>query len=537
MKHFGASLTGISNAVDDGVSILKIGASTAAQADNTTKDSIVIYNIAGPSNATDKVATAGSEAAGLVIVPSAAGRGATHIIGADGREVAITDVGGGLNPSNLFVPIRGASGADANKFLDSAISQAASGKTEAVTVGGDLTVTGNFHVNGMESNINAVNTYVRDRYFETNHPIPGETYVGGLTGGLVVVQTSGGDIVTATADGSLARTVDEGTTAPIGTDTDLTFDGGPIPAAGSGGNVLILTAAIPTPSEVVSAPFAIVTGGFTTQTAVLDRPLSALGIIPADNDTMHFTYATVSGAGSLTGAGLRFNPTTSTWQAATSIANLGTDANIDSTGNWADLTTASSGVNSVGAGAGLVLATGSTPTTPTLDVNVGTAGTRTLEIVSDVVGVRDDSITEAKLDISNSASDGFILSYKDGSDQLTWLDPNTIGGGAEKYSGTHAVATGTITIPYASTPVANTSHQFDTADINVVVYEFLTSANAQHTGGVIGDVATLSRNQIFPESVKVGNTASGSGSDLRGTVTITLPVAQNDNFFRVVITG
>ena len=40
--------------------------------------------------------------------------------------------------------------------------------------------------------------------------------------------------------------------------------------------------------------------------------------------------------------------------------------------------------------------------------------------------IADDSLTEAKLDISNTASDGQFLQYKDSSDKLTWATP---GGG------------------------------------------------------------------------------------------------------------
>ena len=34
--------------------------------------------------------------------------------------------------------------------------------------------------------------------------------------------------------------------------------------------------------------------------------------------------------------------------------------------------------------------------------------------------ITDDTITEAKLDISNTASDGQYLQYKDSTDKLTW---------------------------------------------------------------------------------------------------------------------
>ena len=37
-----------------------------------------------------------------------------------------------------------------------------------------------------------------------------------------------------------------------------------------------------------------------------------------------------------------------------------------------------------------------------------------------LTAIADDSLTEAKLDISNTASDGQFLQYKDSSDKLTW---------------------------------------------------------------------------------------------------------------------
>lgn len=39
--------------------------------------------------------------------------------------------------------------------------------------------------------------------------------------------------------------------------------------------------------------------------------------------------------------------------------------------------------------------------------------------------IEDDTITEIKLDISNSPTDGYILQYKDVSDKLTWIPPTT----------------------------------------------------------------------------------------------------------------
>ena len=46
---------------------------------------------------------------------------------------------------------------------------------------------------------------------------------------------------------------------------------------------------------------------------------------------------------------------------------------------------------------------------------------------SDIINedIADDTIAEAKLDISNAPSDGKFLQYKDSSDKLTWADVDT----------------------------------------------------------------------------------------------------------------
>ena len=191
MKHFGAKLAGAANTVDgDESSILTIGTGTG------NNDSIIIHNETGADEAAgDKTLTD----KGLVIVPTASGRGATHVLGADGREVLRTDLGATAN-DNLFIPI-----STGSSFVNSAISQDVT--TDATTVRtiaiGDaediVNITGTANiatavindltVSNMHS-INADNSFVADKYFETNHPVDGAAYAATQDAGYVVVQTA-----------------------------------------------------------------------------------------------------------------------------------------------------------------------------------------------------------------------------------------------------------------------------------------------------------------------------------------------------------
>ena len=166
MKHYGALLTGANNTVAEDSSVLTVGNSTAAQGVAATQDSIVIYNLAGPSGATDKAVSA----AGLVIVPSAVGRGNTHILGADGREVEIAAIGGNsLNSRETFIPTKGVDADGNDIFVNSIISEefdtttptpsnydmtgdsattTTNSNAVGVNIGGNLNVTNNLSVTG-----------------------------------------------------------------------------------------------------------------------------------------------------------------------------------------------------------------------------------------------------------------------------------------------------------------------------------------------------------------------------------------------------
>ena len=121
MKHYGASLTGANNVVDGGeASVLTIGDAS------THNDKIVIHNQNTASGSTD---AAIASTTGLVIAPTAAGRGATHVLGADGREVAITSLvsensAHDYNATNNFIPVLQLTGTGVSAvphFIDSTI--------------------------------------------------------------------------------------------------------------------------------------------------------------------------------------------------------------------------------------------------------------------------------------------------------------------------------------------------------------------------------------------------------------------------------
>ena len=121
MKHYGASLTGANNVVDGGeASVLTIGDTS------THNDKIVIHNQNTASGSTD---AAIASTTGLVIAPTAAGRGATHVLGADGREVAITSLvsensAHDYNATNNFIPVLQLTGTGVSAvphFIDSTI--------------------------------------------------------------------------------------------------------------------------------------------------------------------------------------------------------------------------------------------------------------------------------------------------------------------------------------------------------------------------------------------------------------------------------
>ena len=529
MKHFGAVLTGDNNIVDGGdSSILTISASAG-------NDKIIIYNQNDAATAseyaggvfTGDALISDTGPTGFVIVPSVAGRGATHVLGADGREVAITSLSTSVN-TNLIIPV-----SNGTSFVDSALSVSATGTANTVTVtaAGNMTIEGNLIVNGTRTVIHSADSFVSDRYFGTNHPVDGSPYVNNQNGGFVVVRTGNGGTSTfaaAATPGSL--TINDATVAAG--DTMVTFSAN-IPAAPTTqGRVLVATSAAFTTGTQTT--FLIVTAGFGTTEATFNGPIGTILPSVADGNTVHFAQATITAvADSLTGAGIRFNGTS--WQAATSITNLTSSAMIDSTGNWADLTTATSGVNSVNAGAGI--ANVGSATAVDIDIELTTNGglgfsagasdnASTLQLASGEIlasYLNGDNSGTGFTALGNGTANQVLTSRGNG--RFQWQDGL---GTVTKYAATATVASGVIT-------VAETTHGLGGADFHVSVYEYLTSAGAQHTGS--GAVTNLRYNQVLPESITIGTHSGGGGALEEGTVTITLGTAQNSNQFRVVITA
>ena len=189
MKHYGAVLTGPNNIVDGSESSsLVIGTSS------TDNDNLVIHNIAGPSGSTDKLITA----SGLVIVPSAAGRGNSFLIGADGREVSYADVvaGAGVaastNSATGTFPIKGVNAANESIFANSIITEiapsgglnydatgdgataATNSNADGINIAGNLvvsdnvTITGNIEVAGTATYTHPSVAVYADKYIEFN---------------------------------------------------------------------------------------------------------------------------------------------------------------------------------------------------------------------------------------------------------------------------------------------------------------------------------------------------------------------------------
>ena len=151
MKHFGAQLAGLNNQVDGGEdSLLLVGAN----------DTLVIQT----PNTTGGQTLDGS-VAGLVINSA---NGSSHVLGADGREIAIADLTTSVN-TNLFVPI-----SNGSAFVNSEIQQ-------SQTTAGDITITlgsstadsvvisGNLQVNGTTTTVNSTTIDVADRYATYAH--------------------------------------------------------------------------------------------------------------------------------------------------------------------------------------------------------------------------------------------------------------------------------------------------------------------------------------------------------------------------------
>ena len=164
MKHFGAQLAGLNNQVDGGEdSLLLVGAD----------DTLVIMtpNVTGGQ-------TLDGSLAGLVINSA---NGSTHVLGADGREIAISSLTTAVNTA-LHLPISNAAG---TAFVDSGISQSAVGDGSNIEINGNVNVTGTLQVQGNTTQIESTEVVINDRFLHLGNTAAASTTTD-LTGGIVV---------------------------------------------------------------------------------------------------------------------------------------------------------------------------------------------------------------------------------------------------------------------------------------------------------------------------------------------------------------
>ena len=194
MKHYGAVLTGDNNIVDGGESSVLTISGTSGN------DKVVIYNQNDAATAseyagdviTGDAKTGDAGPSGLVIVPSVAGRGATHILGADGREVEIAAVGGGVTAVGTIPVAHDSTVADdtftgtADEYIASALSQSGAGASSVITVAGDL------QVNGTTTTVNSTTVTLADKFLELGTASADFVATADSGGLLIVDQRSGG---------------------------------------------------------------------------------------------------------------------------------------------------------------------------------------------------------------------------------------------------------------------------------------------------------------------------------------------------------
>ena len=194
MKHYGAVLTGDNNIVDGGESSVLTISGTSGN------DKVVIYNQNDAATAseyagdviTGDAKTGDAGPSGLVIVPSVAGRGATHILGADGREVEIAAVGGGVTAVGTIPVAHDSTVADdtftgtADEYIASALSQTGAGASSVITVAGDL------QVNGTTTTVNSTTVTLADKFLELGTASADFVATADSGGLLIVDQRSAG---------------------------------------------------------------------------------------------------------------------------------------------------------------------------------------------------------------------------------------------------------------------------------------------------------------------------------------------------------
>ena len=471
MKHYGAVLTGDSNIVDGGESsLLVIGTST------TNDDTLVIHNNNTTTGATD--AAADGSVGGLVLVPSVAGRGETHVIGADGREVEIDGNFGSINSTTARVPVKGINAAGNDIFVNSIITEVhATGLNYDATADGATTSTMS-NADGIQIAGNVAITSSGNLTVAGNTTMTGNLTVQGNT----VFHTS---TVSQYEDSFIELNVAQDKTAPATSGTggilvEHTYDAG-------GGNELF--------------------GGLRFNGAANSNVGQWEYNLAADINGGATASGTATGAwipfaaGTLTGVRNGNGITVS--ESATEDGITGTAAeplvSVNLTGAFPTETAASQG--------GLAF------------TNVGTTNGDTS------IGIAQGGVDAGMLDVTAAASaalDNFLLSYNHAAGNFTWVAPGGTGSiNRAVITGTKLMLTTSVVIPrtsVAGTGVGQTATGIGEGEQNltVTVYEAVTDGFSE----------------ILPESIVI---SSASGTE--GQVTIEFGATAADLDYKIVILG
>ena len=565
MKHYGALLTGANNTIDGGEnSVLTVGAN----------DAIIVATARTQSDANLGATISDQEAldaAGLVI---ATANGATHILGADGREVAISDIGGGsahalFNPTVHTIPILNRNVTHGNlEWDDSPISLTGgtpAGLTSitATTEGFDPRFTRNlsftieagdatafataYALNVRTAATITIGTTQYNGDIERTAATTGRFYNNGVFGS-IAVGTTFQLPVASTAHGHTTVTI--GSDTQIGTSTSDAFD------LTVWGNLTVEGTTTTVNSGTVT---------IEDKYLAINTPDSGSTVTPDGGLLVTLATATTSteGAGMGTHAGIRYDESASEWQ-----ISQGTPATGGVDANWSAIGTADAGVDQIIAGQGLradgTLVTGDTGTTNSdlpvdgniilniaantneFIINSNEAGTGvTTTANAGFLGLNDGGISVSKLSASADTTDTpdrgvaaptdthYVLAANRTAGSLTeftYISPAA--GNVNKHAATYTVSGGQIVITSTG---GTLPHGLDGSDFTVTVYEYLSGStgNTQFTGS--NSVANLRKSQVFPESVVIGTEASGTGELLEGRVAITLGTPQNGNQFQVII--
>ena len=469
MKHYGAVLTGDSNIVDGGESsLLVIGTSS------TNDDTLVIHNNNTTTGATD--AAADGSVGGLVLVPSAAGRGETHVIGADGREVEIDGNFGSINSTTARVPVKGINAAGNDIFVNSIITEThATGLNYDAIADGATTGTMS-NADGIQIAGNVAITSSGNLTVAGNTTMTGNLTVQGNT----VFHTS---TVSQYEDSFIELNVAQDKTAASTSGTggilvEHTYDA-------DGGNELF--------------------GGLRFNGAANSNVGQWEYNLAADINGGATATGTATGAwipfaaGTLTGVRNGNGITVS--ESATEDGITGTDAepliSVNLTGSFAtETTTANQG--------GLAF------------TNVGsTNGDTTLGIAARGVDATMLDTTNADL---TTDENGYILSYSHTATNFTWIPR---GGTGTSHTGAIEREKGAL-VPLltftAAELAAAAGFTAGTEDLNITVYEPVANGYAQ----------------ILPQSIVVHD---GSNSTTAGDVVVTFGATEEAITYKIVVTG